>query len=80
MPDKGISGKKSAISAGQEPHFVRHFASQRLAKVDCDHVMKKNNVNCPLSSALQKSQGYILTKLHVDFTPLMESLSPMSAC
>jgi hypothetical protein len=68
MPDKGISGIKTVDTEGQEPNFARHFARYGLAKVDCDHVMKKNNVNCPLSSALQNSQGYILTKMPADFT------------
>jgi len=53
---------------GQQLIFARHFAKSLSAKVDCDHVMKKNNVNCPLSSALQDPQGYILTKLPGDFT------------
>jgi hypothetical protein len=68
MPDKGISGIKTLHCVEQQLNFVRHFASYVLAKVDCDHVMKKNNVNYPLSSALQNSQGYILTKLPGDFT------------
>jgi hypothetical protein len=68
MPDKRISGIKTPAGMGQQLIFARHFTKTRSAKVDCDHVMKKNNVNCPLSSALQDPQGYILTKLPGDFT------------